>query len=99
MNYLTNNEFIKKYGKYEFNHLKEEIYIKLFSYKNEKIINGFKLHNTKKYAKIYLNYNGKIIDVILEYAMIYSIKDNEFKKMCILIWNKKQERKEQILNE
>ena len=57
---MTNNEFIKKYGKSEFYSLKEYVYQKLTILKFEKKLKGFKVSNKKSKAKIYLN-NGETV--------------------------------------
>lgn len=79
---MTNKDFIKQYGKYEFKFLKDDVYIILFNYKNNKIIKGFRLYNKKNIAYIYFDYNGKSADVRLEYAMIYSVKEKGLLETC-----------------
>lgn len=92
MIYKTNADFIKKYGKYEFRFLKDSIYITLLNYKNRKVIRGFKLHNTKGYATIYFNVNGKSVDVNLQYGTIYGLSEKELIHICITKLRKEQQR-------
>lgn len=68
---MTNVEFIKQYGKYEFNSLNDSIYQELVILKMNRKIKGFKVSNRKKRAIIYLN-NGESKSV--DYARIITCK-------------------------
>lgn len=67
----NNNDFIKKYGKFEFLEMCKHIPQDLAVAKYNKEIGGYKINNKKKIAKIYSK--DKRFDVCVDFATIYMV--------------------------
>lgn len=65
---MSNADFIKKYGKFEFRAMCKDIPLILALAKAQKKIGGYKINNTKKTVKFYQRNKESII---LEFALIF----------------------------
>lgn len=70
---MTNEEFIKEYGKRELIDITKSTYLRLSILKINKKIGSFRVDNKRKQVQFYQGKNKFVYDI----AKIYSIQDNE----------------------
>lgn len=78
---MTNSEFIKKFGKSNFNDLKNTAHQELFILKTRKIINGYNINNTKGKIILYKNKIKRIVDLAFIYDYNINKINNIFKQL------------------
>lgn len=71
---MNNAEFIKRYGKREFDSIGQRVRLKLFMAKNNKEIARYRTNNSKKTVQIVLN-DGENIRVDFATIFCYNIGD------------------------
>ena len=84
---MTNIDFKNKYGKREFNDMCKYVIEELSIAKAQKQLGGFKINNTKKYVRFFINNKS----ICIEFATIFQIGCEKIEKYLTLKGSEKSE--------